>query len=303
MGSLADWNTFFRTNRRPNFGDVHTKYGTPEFESEYLRSETLKDFHHRLLDTLTGSFEMLNLLVTGNPGIGKTSFLYYLRHHFEKESEQKYAVKIFHSNHARGFKNRNEVEERIQKEIIEAWETLYKKCGHHLTFNQIDGAGYSQRKTLNELSDFYIRNKGKFPAILIFAVDDVDLLETDELHTIIKLVISNLEVKSVKKWFFVRPQTYLNYDQKTKDFLQGFFPDIRELPRTRLYDLVRHRIRAAGSDPDACRIPFSPHLCSYIEGLVDSNIRRAFPALEHILGELQPPHKGESSEEFVKNYT
>ena len=65
MGVLSDWNPYFEAVRRPNFGDVHTKFGTPEFEPEYYWSQTLRDFHFRLLDTLTGQFEMLNLPIPG----------------------------------------------------------------------------------------------------------------------------------------------------------------------------------------------------------------------------------------------
>lgn len=301
MGTLSDWNGFFESAKRPNFGDVHTKYGTPEFETEYHWSETLKDFHHRLLDTLTGEFEMLNLLITGHPGIGKTSFLYYLRHKFEAEVNKKYVLKIFHSNHARGFATPREVEDRIQEEIKDAWGVLYRSTNHDHTYEAIVNAKHSARRTLNELSDYYIRNKGKFNKILIFAVDDVDLLDKDELQLLLKFVISNLEVKSVKKWFFVRPQTYNDYDDQTKEFLQGFFPDIRQLPRTRLHDLVKHRVAAVSRSTDP-KVPFSPHLCSYIEEIVGGNLRRALPALEHILCEVSPPSKDKQSEEFVRNH-
>lgn len=301
MGTLTDWTQFFNSTRRPNFGEVIPKYGTPDFEKEYLWSEPLKEFHYRLLDTLTGTFEMLNVLITGNPGIGKTSFLYFLRHRFEASPDQKYVLKIFHTNHARGHSKDSDVEERVQKEILEGWEALYNKNGHDVTFGQITNAGHSLRKTLNELSDYYLRNKSKFSSMLILAVDDVDLLDKDELVKIVKYVCSNIEAKSAKKWFFVRPQTYRNYDEKTKDFLQGFFPDIRELPRTRLHDIVKHRIAAVSKD-EVSRSPFSPHLCAYIEELVDHNIRRAFPALERILCEISRPAKSETAEEVVRNY-
>ena len=301
MGVLSDWNGYFEATRRPNFGDVHTKFGTPEFEPEYHWSQTLKDFHFRLLDTLTGQFEMLNLLITGHPGIGKTSFLYYLKHRFDSDPQNRFVIKIFHANHARGFQEAKHVEERIQTEIREAWGVLYRATNHELTYNQIIAAGFPLRKTLNELSDYYLRNKQKFPKILIFAVDDVDLLERDELKQIVRFVIANFEVKSVKKWFLVRPQTYSEYDEQTKEFLQGFFPDVRQLPRTRLHDLVKHRIAAVSSSKTP-KIPFSPHLCSYIEEIVGGNLRRALPALEHILCEVPPPGKETQSEEFVRNH-
>jgi hypothetical protein len=114
-------------------------------------------------------------------------------------------------------------------------------------------------------------------------------------------VIANLEVKSIKKWFFVRPQTYQEYDDQTKDFLQGFFPDVRQLPKTRLHDLVKHRI-AAVSTSKSPKTPFSPHLCSYIEDIVGGNLRRALPTLEHILCEVPPPAKDSQNEEFVRTH-
>lgn len=301
MGLLSDWNPYFEASRRPNFGDVHTKYGTPEFESEYLWSETLKEFHFRLLDTLTGQFEMLNLLITGSPGIGKTSFLYYLRHRFEQDPNSRYVLKVFHSNHGSGISNPADAEEIVQAEILEAWGALYRSTGHELTFNQISGGEHALRRKIHELSQYYIRNKSKFGKLLIFAVDDVDLLEKDELKRIVGFVIKNMEVKSVKKWFFVRPQTYHEYDEQTKEFLQGFFPDARQLPKTRLYDLIKHRIGAASSSKSP-KIPFSPHLCAYVDDIVSGNLRRALPVLEHILCEVPPPAKESQSEEFVRNH-
>lgn len=306
MTTLSDWLPFFGNLHRPNFGDVHPKYGTPAFELEYLWSTTLKEFHYRLLDTLTGQFEMLNVLITGHPGIGKTSFLYYLRHRFESESNGRHILHIFHSNHASGHANDAAMEERIQQEIMEAWGALYKACNHSATFDQIVAANESTfhpprlKKTINELSDYYKRNKKHFPKILIFAVDDVDLLGKDDLLKIVKFVISNIEIKSVKKWFFVRPQTYLEYDEQTKEFLQGFFPDVRQLPRTRLFDLIEHRIKVA-SEGVNFKNPFSPHLCNYVEEIVGGNLRRSLPVLEHILCEVPVPKEGQS-EEFVRNY-
>lgn len=301
MGTLSDWNDFFETNRRPNFGDLHTKYGQPEFALEYYCSETLKDFQHRLFDTLTGEFEMLNMLITGHPGIGKTTFLYYLKHLFEADPDRKHVIKIFHSSRATGFTSEKEAEERIQEEIELAWEYLYKSCAQEGTFSAIKSSNHSLRKRLNELSDYYLRNKGRFNKILVFAVDDVDLLSKNELHQIVKFVIKNIEAKSVKKWFFVRPQTYNEYDEDTKALLQGFFPDVRNLPKTRLYDLVQHRIRAI-SKANAPKCPFSPHLCSYIEEIVGGDHRQALPTLEHILCEVPPPSSEKQSEEFVRNH-
>ena len=205
MGTLSDWNEYFGTKHRPNFGDVHTKYGQPDFEKEYFWSPSLVEFQNRVLDTLTGNFEMLNMLITGNPGVGKTSFLYSLRHKLETDPGNGHVLKIFHSNRARGFNNPSEAEERVQEEICEAWRLLYESTGHTLTFKQLTGSGNSLRKRLNDLSDFYLKNKSKFNKILVFAVDDVDLLDQTELLQIVKFVIGNLEIKSVKKWFFVRP--------------------------------------------------------------------------------------------------
>lgn len=303
MGTLSNWQSYFGATRRPNFGDVHTKYGQPDFEKEYLWSSQLQEFRDQIFDTLTGNFEILNMLITGNPGVGKTSFLYSLRHELEVKQQSNYIIKIFHSNRARGFTDPVEVESRIQEEILDAWKIFFEQTNNASTFDQIVSNGSdSIKKKINDVSDFYIKNKSKFGKILIFSVDDVDLLSQEELKQIVRFVISNLEVKSVKKFFMVRPQTYENYDADTKKFLQGFFPDIRHLPRTPLYDLVRHRINAAKSEISEARVPFSTQLCKHVEDFVDGNLRQALPILEKILSQIEPPARPSTSQEFTANH-
>ena len=83
--------------------------------------------------------------------------------------------------------------------------------------------------------------------------------------------------------------------------MQGFFPDIRHLPRTALYDLASHRI-AAVTVTGPPRIPFSAQLCRYVEEITGGNLRRALPTLERILCEVGAPHKTKQSPEFIANY-
>jgi virulence-associated protein VagC len=300
---LNKWINYLDLLGRPNFGDVHTKNNA--ISSEYFRPDSIQDFQYRLLDTLTGRFEVQSVLLTGIPGAGKTTFLYFLKKWLENAPSHKYILHIFHANKARGHNNTQDAETAVQLEILEAWESFYVACGKKLLFSEIKQSYNNRYKSLlTALSNYYKKNKDEFPFILIFAVDDVDIATEDEINNIVRMVISNIEIRSVKRWFLVRPQTYKHYSPKTKELLQGFFPDARDFPSIKLYDLFNYRVGLLTKlvESNLQKTPFSPHLCSYIEQITAGSLRLGLTVLEKILTNVAPPNSTDKSEEFIRNY-
>lgn len=159
------------------------------------------------------------------------------------------------------------------------------------------------KEKLNILTDYFKSNKKIFSKVLIFVIDDSDLMKGKDLLDITFQVIKNLEVNSVKKWLVIREITYDGYDSETRSHVDGFFPDRKDFPYVPLYEIVRHRLLNTSGQRN-CKNPFSIPLCNTVlERLFNGNLRESFSMLKTIL-EIVPPGKfsKNTDESVIQNY-
>lgn len=178
---IESWFPILNWDKLPNLGSCHTINNYRDFLRNYFVSYEIDKFKKNLFATLTGEFEIPNMKIMGRPGCGKTSFIYYLLKSAANEKNillSKYFFYIFHANRAAGAVT----EDVIVHYILEAWGEYYSACGNGDIFSRINRQNVSAKEKLNKLTDFFKKRRGEFGKILIFVIDDADLLSDDEVR-------------------------------------------------------------------------------------------------------------------------
>jgi GTPase SAR1 family protein len=301
--SIDLWYPILGWEKRPNFGNCHTMQDLEEFSNNYKETYDLNKFRKNLLENLTGQFEQINIRILGNPGSGKTSFIYSLLKNLAENGDrrllEKYIFYVFHVNRAIGA----DADGVVQENILLAWERYFESVDLTPNFLSIEKQKILTKDKLNLCADYFKANRDKFGSkILIFVIDDVDLLEPTEIRDVARSVIKHIELSSVKKWIVLRHETYDKYDSDVRGTINSFFPDMRKFPRLSLYDIISHRIYKTSVGLSA-KNPFSSALCESVSKLFDGNLRESLSALQSILSDVSPVNiKETTSEEFIQNY-
>jgi hypothetical protein len=302
--SIDLWYPILGWEHLPNFGNCHTVQDLAEFGKNYKETYDIARFRKNILETLTGQFEQINIRILGNPGSGKTSFIYSLIKNYQQNSNDgkllaKYHFYIFHVNRAAGI-NPDEI---VQAAILDAWNSYYLAVKQEGIFESIQNQKVSIKEKLNLLTDFFKRNRDKFSEkILVFVIEDGDLLPPEELKAVTESIIKHIELSSTKKWLVLRGETYEKYNDDIRRKIDSFFPDLRLFPRLSLYDIISHRIihTSGGKHP---KNPFTSALCERILKLFDGNLREALSALQSILADISPGKiTSTTSVEFIQEY-
>lgn len=296
--AIDSWFEILNWKSLPNFGACHTIIDYEKFMQSFLLSNELTRLERNLLVTLTGNFEIQNIKFTGRPGCGKTSFINYMTRASEQGKNDilsKYVFYVFFANRV----DVDKVEDTVRSYILEAWEKYYEQCGLSDFFHNIDDQAISKQQKIAALTDYLKKNRIKFKKILVFVIDNVDLVTDQMAYDITYNVLNNLTVGVIKKWLVVRENTYNGYSTKTKCLIDAFFPDQKVFPYMSLHELIDHRIKhTAGSAKP--KNPFSPELSDLVlERLLDGNLRGALAILKNILEESPPGDLHEKTDETV----
>ena len=305
--SVSDWYPVLNWNKLPNFGSCHTKSCMEDFSNSYYRDEQIVTLYSNICETLKGSFSSANVRLAGDPGAGKTSFLYAIKKFSETATAEhilsNFFFYILHINKVDDLDKEENYKKEIVYHVKRAWKEFYFNCGqvdHYLRFKNQD---LSNKDLVNKLSDYYKNHKSKFNKIMVFAVDDVDLLPGDHVSSIVDLVLKNIEIGSVKKWLVIRKTTFDNYSASTKKKIEQFFPDPYQYPSISLYEVVKYRIEKSCIDKK-CKTPFSKESCdNTIMSICEGNMREGLSLLKSVLEENGPGDFSYSvDEKIIQNY-
>ncbi|MEY8215564.1 MAG: hypothetical protein RPR97_13905 [Colwellia sp.] len=300
--SVSDWYPILNWNTLPNFGSCHTNSSLEDFTKSYYRDEKIVTLYNNICETLKGNVAAANIRLAGDPGAGKTSFLYAIKKISESERYQDilsgFFFYIFHINKADDV-----TDEHYKTEIIyhikRAWKEFYFICGHKDKYSRFKNQDLSDKELTNKLSDYYKNHKSEFKKIMVFAVDDVDLLPGGHVGTIVDLVLKNIEIGSVKKWLVIRKTTFDNYSAATKKKIEQFFPDPYQYPSVSLQRIVKFRIEHTSGQTN-WKNPFSEKLCdSIVNTICEGNMREGLSLLKSILEENGPGNFSKSVDDTV----
>ncbi|HGW4591522.1 TPA: hypothetical protein ACNH0U_001010 [Proteus mirabilis] len=278
-------------------------------KKNYFINQDINTLYLNLCTTLgDNGIGSQNIRILGNPGAGKTSFLYALKQMSENNQDSilnKFYFYIYHINKSDGLTEEDSYKNEINKNIISAWKEFYNVNGFSDDYMRIESQKLTFKETINLATQYYKENKKLFSKIMIFAVDDVDLLPDEDVIKVVDHILRSLEINSVKKWLCIRKVTIESYAAATKRRVEEFFPDPYTFPKISLFDLVNYRIDKAFDDNRNIKHPFSKILCEdTIVPICEGNMREGLALLKTILENVLPKGfaKKETNELVIQNY-
>lgn len=297
--TLSVWMDLLNWECWPDFGNCHELVATGELEEfyqRYLVSSELQDFSNNLAFKLKNKKNNSSswVLISGNPGIGKTTFLYALIAHVEIDPalREKYVFSVCHANNVSGENWKLEIFRHVKR----ALKKLYIECSQTDAFDRICCSGDDSESSLDtqirDLKNFMFKegNKNFFPKTLVFVVDNVDtVMDEERIISSFELINTIIEPSGIKKWIAIRPETLSRYSKPGRVRMKSFVRENMNMPVISFYDVVCKRIDNSSGGNDNPLNPFNKELCDeFIFPLCDENMRKSFDVLEKIL-EFVPP--------------
>lgn len=300
--SLKDWFPILGWDRLPNFsGCQNLSYD--KFVENYYINPKLQSSLDSLITHLDSDYSnKTDTRFIGNPGAGKTTFLYWvvkLAESGNKKELSRYSFYIFHANRAKS----DDYVEQIREEILSAWEQLYSQCGKSEYFEQVSlQTETSLKLKINKLSKYFRKRRSEFEKLLVFIVDDVDMLSNEEAYNILETIKADLELIQAMIWVSIRSETIQKYSPETRKLLKEMFSKSRPVESAPLSNIIQKRIEAVSGEK--AKNPFSERLCDEVlYGLFEDNKRLSLEILESILCENLPKNiRDYSDESFIQNY-
>lgn len=300
--SLKDWFPILDWTELPNFAGCqnldYDKFIKIYYVDEQLQS-TLDSFITHLDSDYSNKTDARFI---GNPGSGKTTFLYWILKLAKSglnKALNRYVFHIFHVNRA----NSEDYKEQIRIEIQRAWEELYISCNKEDIYRQYSLQSRVSTKTIiNKLSTHYRKNRFEFDKLLVFILDDIDMLSNEMAFNVLSTVKSNLELIQAMIWVSIRSETIEKYDHQTKKLLLEMFSKATPLDFIPLSAIVKKRVQAVSNG--SAKNPFSTELCDQmLHRLFKDNKRLSLTVLEAVLEDNLPGNFGISTSEAVlQNY-
>ncbi|MEZ8574213.1 hypothetical protein AB6C82_05185 [Vibrio splendidus] len=303
--SIVDWYPILGWDKLPNFGSCHTSDCIEKFVKSYYQSKDIAAIYTNICETLKNDANSHNVRLAGDPGAGKTSFLYAIKKMSEHDKNENilssFFFYIFHINKADGDSSDYKLE--VLYHIKRAWKQFYINAGPKDVYTRFRSQEISTKDLINKLSDYYKNHKKLFTKTMVFIVDDVDLLPGEHVGVVVENVIKNIEINSVKKWLVIRKVTFDNYSAATKQKIEQFFPDPYTFPTISLNELVDFRIENT-SGSESPKLPFSKSLCDEtILPICEGSLREGLALLKSILEENLPgKFKDTTDQSVISNY-
>lgn len=308
--SISSWFPILNWEKLPNLGHCYTHTERDKFLNDYYVNRQLTTLYLNICETISNERNSANIRITGDPGAGKSSFLYALKNMAEEGDDKlkSFYFYIFKINKVDDVDTINQYTSEIIFNIKRAWKSFYKSNNLQDIYTRFKQQKLSQKDLINKLSEYYKDNVDEFNKVLVFVIDEVDLLPGSHVATVADCIIRNIEEPSVKKWLVLREVTYQNYSGQTKNRIEQFFPDPYSFPTISLHELVCHRISKSSSltriPNEYAKNPFSKMLCDEkIKPVCEGNLREALSLLKTLLEENLPKKiQLNSSEEFIQKY-
>lgn len=312
---ISEWYPVLNWECLPDMGPCHSYAASGEidqFKQRYLVEGDLERFYGTVLDKLRHNrATQAVVLIKGDPGIGKTTFIYSLVAHTtsNKILNEKYVIYACHANNIQG----NNWEHEVLYHAKKALKVLFMECNQMERFDTIcckhdDGdEGLRQQVRCLKTCVSDSEHRAKFTKTLIFVLDNVDsVTESERVLDAFELVNNVLEPGIIKKWFVVRQETLTaKYTKTQRERLFSFVADQLAFPKVNLFDVAKKRINNTTGAGENKINPFSKEMCDEVVlPFCNGNLRDGLSVLEAILRNVSP--KGfagrNTDESVIQNY-
>ena len=311
---VAEWYSVLNWDCLPDMGSCHSFAAAgeqEEFLQRYVITGELRRFYGTILEKLkTKRIGQPVVLLKGDPGIGKTTFIYSLKSHVTNNEElnKKY---VFYACHANSI-DTDDWEHEVVHHTKQALKEYYLSCNQKDLYRKLcgdDGDNISgKRRQISKLKTCMAgsEHRFRFEKTLVFVLDNVDTVTNHKrVVDAFQLINLILEPGIIKKWFVVRPETINRYPSSERNRLESFVSDHLTVPSVSLYEVAKKRVQNTTGNKKGKINPFSAELCNDIVlPFCKGNTRRGLSVLEAILRDTAP--KGfvnkNADERVIQNY-
>lgn len=294
---LEKWKSLLNWNSVPPFGTIH-KLSPEKFEEYYYLPDRVKEVVDTIYFSLEEKYGNTNTLIIGEPGSGKTTFLYYLVKRLAEHSAilSQYSFSILHINR---FSSTSDAEKVIEHRVLGILQSYFAANDLIDIFNKLTGDDTILREKINRIEDFIILEKDRFKKQLIIIIDDIDETDEVDVERNLKYLFGLLECEQIPKWLVVRNTSLDHYKRDFISFIETKFGRSIAFPRVDLYGVLNQRIMAA--NPKGTN-PYLQPLCAMMVQVFNNDLRRAVANAAAFLEHLSAPAENNYSAEFIYNY-
>lgn len=243
---INQWKDNLGWNKIPTFGEIH-KLDPEELKAYYYLPDNVREIVKTIQNSLLEGYGITNKRIIGEPGSGKTTFIYYIKKLLSKDDEMTFKNFSFHILHINRLRSTSEsVRELIEKRTLKILADYFVENKlareYHLL---IKGEETLRKEQINKLEDFILTEKSRFAQRLIVLIDDIDETNETEVEESLRYFYSLLECHQICKWLVVRNTTLDNYKAPFLSFIETKFAHPIKFPRVDLYGIINRRIQAA----------------------------------------------------------
>jgi DNA polymerase III delta prime subunit len=300
MSSLDKWKQVLNWNVIPEFKSIHSLQ-EDRFLGCYYVPETVNEFTDKIKNSLIEGYGFNHKTIVGEPGCGKTTFIYFLKSKLKAE-QSKLHIEILHIQRMVA---RDDYKEVIEERVFKILKQYFISNSLSQEFESITKDCNNRKIAINNIEDYIIDNKLRFPKRLIIVIDDVDETKEDIVDKSLRYFYSLVECEQISKWLIARATTLDNYSEGLINFIETKFPQRLVFPKVDLYGVINTRIKH--DNPDGTN-PFIPELCHSIIATHNNDLRISVANSIAFLENLEPPKTSKNNPEFagrffLKNFT
>lgn len=294
--NMEKWVGMLNWSKIPEFGPIH-KLDDDRFSGCYYLPETVAEVVDRIAFSIDKDYGFTNKTIVGEPGSGKTTFVYFLKQFLLKNGhENNFHIEILHLQRLVDEKEYKSVVEKRTLKILKAYFYANAQGRHHE--NILKGETIS-KEIVNKLEDFIMANRPLFKKKLIIIVDDIDETPEEIVEGCVRYLYSLLECDQVAKWLVLRATTLDHYNGQFLDWITTKFPHRIRFPRVDLHGILDKRITHDNPGGDN---PFIPDLCHLMITTFGNDLRAAVHNSLSFLDLLPPPDTVKNNPKFVGQY-
>ena len=305
------WLKILNWKKLPAFGDIHNLEEAVFQNIYYSDHHKIQHMTACLLSGLKGEFPSNNSRIIGFPGVGKTTFLYFLKSILKKEKTTNKSIKSF-------LKIIDCVEvivdDTVDKDLLA--QVLYNATKDYFSYfpevwenqvvkNIIQNSEHTLSEKNRHLWNFFHDNLIMFPQRLFLALDGIDTVPENCMVPLSVAIHNALPHKYVRLWLSIRDVRYESLTEKTRMRLNTLFQEPHSFPHVELSGIIEERIRNIETKPDMGKNPFSEQLCSFLMNFYNGDLRCSLSMMLRILQEVAPKgieHKTATDINFIQKY-
>jgi hypothetical protein len=306
------WLSILNWKQLPAFGEIH-RLDEQHFMDLYF-SEHSKIQHMAacLFSGLKGEFPPNNCRIIGFPGMGKTTFLYYLKARVKRTKQQSGDVRCFFKivDCDSVLKNDETVDRDLLSEVLYSATKDYFQYFDSVWANEkiknlISNGSLTPAEKTKHLWGFFKDNLSLFPHRLFLALDGIDTVPEQSMIPLAVAFHNALPHRYVRLWLSIRDIKYESLGEVTRRQLDTLFQEPHKFPSIELGGVIRTRIGVVETSEGVGKNPFSDQLCNFLTNFYNGDMRRSLAMLNRILQEVSPKgleDKQTTSEKFIQPY-